>query len=260
MNKSATFALILGIALILAVQQIESGSICMIIQPVAFLIVIGGTFCAAIVNFTPNVIINAIKSASTIFSPNTDNSKQVIDDIIEIAYYARRNGLFALEQVIEEIKDSFLSRGVQLCIDINNPQLIHDILEGEIAYEEEQELINSRVFEALGGYAPTFGIVGAVMGLIQVMSSMQEIDVLAKGIATAFVATLYGVGFANLIFLPIAGCLKQRLREKIMLKEVVLQSLMSIQMGENPAIIEEKLLTYIKYHNKNHSIGVQSVN
>ena len=100
-------------------------------------------------------------------------------------------------------------------------------------------------------------IVGAVMGLIQVMSNMHEIEILAKGIATAFVATLYGVGFANLIFLPIAGNLKQRLREKVLLKEVILQGLISIQMQENPAIIEEKLLSYIKYHNKNHSLEVQ---
>jgi len=259
-NKSAAIALILGIVIILAVQQIEAGSIGMIIQPVAFLIVIGGTTCASIVNFGPNVVSNAIKAAAGIFSTPKDNSKQIIEDIIQIAYYARRNGLMSLESVIDEIEDPFLNRGVQLCLDINNPQLIKDILEGEIAYEEEQELINSRVFEALGGYAPTFGIVGAVLGLIQVMSSMQELDVLAKGIATAFVATLYGVGFANLIFLPVAGSLKQRLREKIMLKEVVLQGLMSIYTGENPAIIEEKLLAYIKYHNKNHSIGAQNFN
>lgn len=260
MNKSTAIALILGIVLILAVQQIEAGSIAMIIQPVAFLIVIGGTFCASIVNFGPNVVTNAIKAALGIFTTQKDSSKQIIENIIQIAYYARRNGIIALENVISEIEDSFLNRGIQLCLDLNNPQLIRDILEAEISYEEEQELINSRVFEALGGYTPTFGIVGAVMGLIQVMSNMQELDILAKGIATAFVATLYGVGFANLIFLPIAGCLKQRLREKIMLKEVILQGLLSIQMGENPAIIEEKLLAYIKYHNKNHSIGVPNYN
>lgn len=257
MNKVSGFALITGIILILAIQKIEAGTIGIIIQPIAFLIVCGGTFCASLVNFGPNVVKNAILSAINIFSKEQDNSKQTIEDIIEIAYYARRNGLFSLEQVIDEIQDPFLRRGVQLCIDINNPQLIHDILEREIAYDEEQELINSRVFEAIGGYAPTFGIVGAVMGLIQVMSNMHEIDILAKGIATAFVATLYGVGFANLIFLPIAGNLKQRLREKVLLKEVILQGLISIQMQENPAIIEEKLLSYIKYHNKNHSLEVQ---
>ncbi len=257
MNKSAIIALCAGIFLILAVQKVEAGSIAAILQPVAFLIVLGGTFCASIVNFGPNVVVNALKSATGIFSGEKDNSAQVIDDIVQIAYYARRNGIFALEGIIDEIQDPFLNRGVQLCIDINNPQLIHDILESEIAYDEEQELINSRVFEALGGYAPTFGIVGAVMGLIQVMGYIQQPEILAKGIATAFVATLYGVGFANLIFLPIAGNLKQRLREKVLLKEVVLQGLMSIQMQENPAIIEEKLMAFVKFHNKNHAVKTE---
>lgn len=254
MNKSASIALISGILLILAVQQFEAGSIGMILQPIALLIVLGGTICASIVNFGMQIFLNALISIGEIFVPQKDTSSQIIADIIEIAYYARRNGIFALENVIEQIEDNFLRRGVQLCIDINNPQLIHDILESEIAYEEEQELINSRVFEALGGYAPTFGIVGAVMGLIQVMSSMDNMEVLGKGIATAFVATLYGVGFANLLFLPIAGNLKQRLREKILLKEVILQGIISIHMQENPTIIEEKLLAYVKFHNKRHPI------
>ena len=111
-------------------------------------------------------------------------------------------------------------------------------------------MINSRVYEALGGYAPTFGIVGAVMGLIQVMKDINNFELLGVGIATAFVSTLYGVGIANLIFLPIAGNLKHKTREKILLKEVMVQGVISIMMQENPAIIEEKLIAYLKYHNK----------
>lgn len=110
------------------------------------------------------------------------------------------------------------------------------------------------VFEALGGYAPTFGIVGAVFGLIQIMGYIQQPDILAQGIAVAFVSTLYGVGFANLLFLPVAGKLKMNTRERILLKEVVLQGIVSIQMEESPMVIEEKLVAYLKYHNKTHSI------
>jgi len=127
---------------------------------------------------------------------------------------------------------------------------LYDVLSAEISYEEEEELISSRVFEALGGYAPTFGVVGAVMGLIQVMTNLKDLDLLGSGIATAFVATLYGVGFANLILLPIAGNLKQKTREKILLKEVILQGILSIQMQESPVIIEEKLVAYLKFHHK----------
>lgn len=250
MNKAAIIALIVGIMLVIGVQLIETGSIWILFQPIAFLIVIGGTCCAAVVNFGPNVLINSMKAAKDIFIKQKDNSEIIIDDIIQIAYYARKNGIFALETLVDKIDDSFLRRGVKLCIDINNPQFINDILKNEITYEEEQEFISSRVFEALGGYAPTFGIVGAVLGLIQVMSNMQSIEILCSGIATAFVATLYGVGFANLIFLPIAGNLKQRLREKILLKEIIVQGLISIHMQENPEIIKAKLLAYLKYHNQ----------
>lgn len=250
MNKSAIIALVAGIFLVIGVQLIETGSIWMLFQPVAFLIVVGGTFCAAVVNFGTNVLIDSLIAAKSIFVKQQDNSEIVIDDIIQIAYYARRNGIFSLETLVDKIDDAFLRRGVKLCVDINNPQFISDILKNEITYEEEQEFISSRVFEALGGYAPTFGIVGAVLGLIHVMSNMQSIEILCSGIATAFVATLYGVGFANLIFLPIAGNLKQRLREKVLLKEVIVQGLISIHMQENPEIIKAKLQAYLKYHNK----------
>ena len=132
--------------------------------------------------------------------------------------------------------------------------MIYDILKAEISYDEEEELINSRVFEALGGYAPTFGIVGAVMGLIQIMSYIQQPEILAQGIATAFVSTLYGVGFANLLFLPVAGKLKLNLREKVLLQEIILQGIVSIQMQEAPMVIEEKLLAYLKYHDREHNL------
>lgn len=259
MNKSAVIALVAGILLVIGVQLVETGSILMLFQPVAFLIVVGGTFCAAIVNFGPKVLVDSLKAAKSIFIKEKDHSDIIIDDIIQIAYYARRNGLFALESIVEQIDDAFLRRGVKLCVDINNTQFISDILKNEITYEEEQEFISSRVFEALGGYAPTFGIVGAVLGLIHVMSNMQSIEILCSGIATAFVATLYGVGFANLIFLPIAGNLKQKLRDKVLLKETIVQGLMSIHMQENPEIIKTKLLAYLKYNNKGQNTDLGSI-
>ena len=147
---------------------------------------------------------------------------------------------------------------MQLAIDVDNPTLVYDILSAEIAYEEEEEIISSRVFEALGGYAPTFGVVGAIIGLIQVMQDIQNLQMVGVGIATAFVATLYGVGFANLIFLPIAGNLKQKTRDKILLKELVLQGIISIQMQENPAVIEEKLVAYYRFHHKTLRTGARA--
>lgn len=230
----------------------EGASMVSLFQPSAIMIVIGGTFCAAIINFKPTVIRNAIHAAKDVFVDKQQSHMKVIDEIIFLAHEARIKGLFHLNNLIDKIQDPFLKRGVQLSVDFNNPQMIYDVLKAEIAYDEEEELINSRVFEALGGYAPTFGIVGAVFGLIQIMGYIQQPDILAQGIAVAFVSTLYGVGFANLLFLPIAGKLKMNTREKILLKEVVLQGIISIQMEESPMVIEEKLLAYLKYHNHSH--------
>lgn len=253
MNLTAVFALALGIILVFATQTLEGASIAVLFQPTAFLVVIGGTFCASLLNFNFATLKNAFKTSKEVFYKSPNKTNKVIEEIIQLAYYARKNTLLSLQPLLDRVSDPFLARGLQLAIDISNPQLIYDILSAEISYEEEEELISSRVFEALGGYAPTFGVVGAVMGLIQVMKNIQDLELLGVGIATAFVATLYGVGFANLIFLPIAGNLKQKTREKILLKEVILQGILSIQMQENPAVIEEKLIAYLKFHHKGHS-------
>lgn len=250
LNLTAVFALLTGLVMVFATQAFEGGSILALIRPSAFFIVIGGTFCASLLNFNWATIKNAFKNAKGIFYKEENKTMKVIDDIIQLSYYARKNGLLALQGVLGGVRDNFLSRGLQLAIDMNNPQLLYDVLSAEISYEEEEELISSRVFEALGGYAPTFGVVGAVLGLIQVMSNIENISVLGSGIATAFVSTLYGVGFANLILLPIAGNLKQKTREKILLKEVMLQGILSILLQENPAVIEEKLVAYLKFHHR----------
>ncbi|MCQ2790098.1 MAG: flagellar motor protein [bacterium] len=250
MNISALLAVLLSIVAVVSIQAFEGGSISMLIQPVAFIIVIGGTFCAAILNFNFDVLKTAIENAKSVFKTDDKHALAVVDDVVQLSVLARKHGLFSLQSTLPELSDSFLARAMQLAIDMNNPQMLYDILAPEIAYEEEEELASSRVFEALGGYAPTFGVVGAVLGLIQVMSNISDLTLLGHGIAIAFVATLYGVGFANLILLPIAGNLKQKTREKILLKEVTLQGVMSIVMQENPAIIEEKLVAYLKFHNK----------
>lgn len=245
--------LLLGVIGVIAVfsGQIANGlSIRMLLQPTAFIIVLGGTFCATILNFDKKTLLIAIQNAIGIFKREKSNTNEIIKEIMQLSIYARKNGLLALGNVLNEINDNFLARGLQLVVDIGNPQLIYDILSSEISYEEEEELISSRVFEALGGYAPTFGLVGAVFGLINVLKDLTAIDTLGYGIATAFVSTLYGVGIANILFLPIAGNLKQRTREKILFKELILQGIVSICLQESPTILEEKLLAYTKSHDR----------
>ena len=242
MNFSAIIALVAAVLLILASHRADGESMVSLLQPSAFMIVLGGTFCAAVVNFKPSTLMTALRSSVDVFLEKQPSQIKVIDEIIYLAHQAKMKGLFYLNNLVDDIQDPFLKRGVQLSIDFNNPQMIYDILKAEISYDEEEELINSRVFEALGGYAPTFGIVGAVFGLIQIMGYIQQPDILAQGIAVAFVSTLYGVGFANLLFLPVAGKLKMNTRERILLKEVVLQGIVSIQMEESPMVLKKNSL------------------
>lgn len=224
----------------------------LILQPTAILIVLGGTFVASAINFSIPTIKQALKSAIESLKQDKTNKLKTINETLQISHYARHNTLLDLKEMIEGLTTPFLKRGLTLAIDVENPQLLYDILSAEISYDEEQELINSRVFEAMGGYAPTFGVVGAVLGLVQAMSYIASPEVLGNGIATAFIATLYGVGIANLVFLPIAGKMKYKLREEILFKEALLQAIISITMRENTAIIEEKLIAYLKYHNKKY--------
>lgn len=250
MNLGILLLTIICIVVIFSNEIAGGLSIKILLQPTAFITVIGGTICATILNFDKNTLILSIKNAINVFKNKKSDTSIIIKEIMQLSIYARRNGLLALNNVIKEINNPFLARGLQLVVDIGNPQLIYDILSSEIAYEEEEELISSRVFEALGGYAPTFGLIGAVLGLISVVKDLNAIDNLGYGIATSFVSTLYGVGIANLLFLPIAGNLKQKTREKILLKELVLQGIVSICLQENPTILEEKLMSYTKYRNK----------
>lgn len=245
--KSASISIIFAVLIVIIVQYLETGSIAILFQFNALLIVIGGTICATVINFRSKLVLDAIKSAADVFrNTSTPNTNAIMSEILYLSDYSRRNGVFELNKIKDEIQNSFLRRAVQLILDLNDPQAFSDILSSEIDYEEERELIHSRVFEAMGGYAPTFGIVGAVMGLIQVMSNVEDITLLASGIAIAFVSTLYGVGFANLLFLPVAGNLKLKLRDNIMTKQMIMQGVISIYMEEHSSIIEEKLLPYIK--------------
>ncbi len=258
MNGSVIVSVLVAAIIFMVLPNKDANSLSLLLQPTAICVVLGGTLVASFINFSATTVLVSAKSAFESFRKKKNNKIVIIDEIIQIAYFARHNSLLELENIVEKIQNPFLKRGLQLAIDVDNPQFLHDILSAEIAYDEEQELINSRVFEAMGGYAPTFGIVGAVLGLVQAMSYIQQPEVLANGIAIAFIATLYGVGVANLVFLPVAGKMKLRLREEVLFKEAVLQAILSITMGENPAIIEEKLIAYLKYNNKKYPKTLRS--
>jgi len=211
----------------------------------AFVIVILGTLGAMMVQTPLHALLRAGKVFIWLFKPPVQNRQKVIDKIIEWSQVARKEGLLGLEAVVEEESDPFTRKGLQLLVDGGEPDVIRNILEVDLDATEEFDKQAVKVFENLGIYAPTLGIVGAVMGLMAVMQNLNEPDKLGPGIAAAFVATIYGIGSANLLFLPMAGKLNRAIKDQVQGREMFIDGLISIAEGENPRNIETKLQGYL---------------
>jgi len=238
--------LIIGVAAILVGQQLEGGELSTLINGPAALIVIGGTLGAVMLQSPVMVFIRAIKMLWwTISIPQFDN-EAVIRKIISWSNIARREGLLGLENLEDAEKDPFSKKGLQLLIDGSEPEAIRTIMEVDIHTREHFDLQAARVFESMGGYSPTIGIIGAVLGLIQVMGNLSDPGKLGGGIAVAFVATIYGVALANLVLLPIANKLKSLVLAEAHFSEMIVEGLVSIAEGENPRNIETKLLGFLR--------------
>lgn len=238
--------LVLGFASIIGGQVLEGGTLHSIMQFTAAIIVLGGTIGAVLVNYSMPTFLLALKNVRKTLFNSKDDPKAVIKEIAELAGIARKDGLLALEARIKAINDPFLKKGLQLIVDGTEPKLTREILEIDVAYSEEYNSSSAKVFESAGGYAPTIGILGAVLGLIHVMENLAEPDKLGGGIAVAFVATVYGVGSANLLWLPLAGKMKSKIREEVIVKEMIIEGLISISEGENPRRVEEKLGGFLR--------------
>jgi chemotaxis protein MotA len=238
-----------GIALaiigILAGMTIEGGSIGQITQPTAALIVLGGTFGAVMLQFPLNIFLAALKQAAKIFVSDVTDGEQTLQQLVKFANKARKSGIVSLDQDLPSVSDPFLKQALMLAVDGTEPAEVRKIMQMEMDNKAEMEEKIPQVFEAAGGYSPTVGIIGAVLGLIQVMQHLNNIDEVGRGIAVAFVATIYGVGLANLICLPAAGKLKIRHREEQLIKEMMLEGVISILEGMNPRMIETKLRTFL---------------
>ena len=238
-----------GIALaiigILAGMMVEGGSISQITQPTAAMIVIGGTAGAVMLQFPMNIFLAALKQVMRIFFSGGSDEEAILKQLVAFANKARRSGIVSLDQDLPSVADPFLKQALMLAIDGTEPSEVRKIMQMELDNKTEMEEKIPQVFEAAGGYSPTVGIIGAVLGLIQVMQHLDNIDEVGRGIAVAFVATIYGVALANLICLPVAGKLKIRHREEQMVKEMMLEGVISILEGMNPRMIETKLRTIL---------------
>jgi len=245
MDKISLIGLTLGIAAILVGQVLEGGHIASLFQPTAFLIVIGGTLGAVMLQSPWPVFRRGIALGKWAFFPPIANPKALIAQIDRWSHVARKEGLLALENQIPSIPDPFMRKGLQLLVDGVDPDRLRDVLEVEIVAWEQQQKLAARVWESAGGYSPTIGILGAVLGLIHVMENLTDPSKLGAGIAVAFVATIYGVGAANLIFLPMAKKLMAHIARLVAMREMFVDGLVGIANGDNPRIIESRLQGYL---------------
>ncbi len=225
-------------------QLLEGGKLSSILQLTAFIIVIGGTMGAVMVQYTMPVFVRSLKMVPWAVLPPKTDPQPVIAQILEWSNTARKNGLLALESLIEGVNDPFLQKGLQMLVDGAEPGKIRATLEVDLDSRSEMERQAAKVFESAGGYSPTIGILGAVLGLIHVMENLADPAKLGAGIATAFVATIYGVGSANLLFLPISNKIKGIVHQQTYLREMIIEGLVGIAEGENPKIIEGRLQSF----------------
>jgi len=236
---------VLALIAVLAGAVLKGAGLHALVSSAAFMIVVVGTFAAIFVQTPLRVLKHAFGILPWMFKPPVLNPSELIGKMVQWSNVSRRQGLLGLEPLMEREPDDFVRKGLQLVVDGSEPETIRDVLEVELHTREQTDTRAAKVFEGMGIYAPTLGIIGAVLGLMAVMQNLADPSKLGRGIAAAFVATVYGIGLANLFFLPIANKLKAAVHAQSHMREMIIEGLISIAQGENPRSIESKLLGYV---------------
>ncbi|MCT4606727.1 MAG: flagellar motor protein [Marinisporobacter sp.] len=244
MDLATVLGIVVGMAFIIGGILI-GGSLSTFVDPASIVIVLGGTIAGTFVTYPMNKVKEALVVVKKAFMTKNLKPTETIDKIIDIANIARREGLLALEEAAEGVDDDFLKKGVMLIVDGTDPELVRNILETELSFLEERHGEGRSIFDTLGSLAPAFGMVGTLIGLINMLKTLEDPSTVGPSMSVALITTFYGAVLANLIFIPIATKLKLRSREEILIKEVMVEGLLSIQAGENPRIIEVKLKSFL---------------
>jgi chemotaxis protein MotA len=244
-DKSTIGGIVLAVTGIGVGLVLDGGKLAQVMQPTAALIVLGGTIGAVMVQFPLGIVLQAFAQLRYVFFNSEPESDSLVQNLLRYALKARKEGLLSLDSELAKIKDPFLKESLMLAIDGVSSSDLRKMMELQLDYRGEKEERIPKVFEAAGGFAPTIGIIGAVLGLMHVMQQLQDIQEVGKGIAVAFVATIYGVASANLLFLPWAGKLKIRLRERQVIQEMTLEAVLSMIEGVNPRALELQLGSYL---------------
>ena len=245
MDFAAVLGTFMGFAFILTGMIMEGGNIGQILQITAAFIVIGGTSGAVFLSFPISDFKIAFSLLKTVYFNEVPNMDKLIAEIVDYSQKARKEGVIILEKEAKKASDPLLGLGLEAVADGADPSLVREMMENQLARLEDKVQTGAKVYESAGGYAPTLGIIGAVMGLIQVMQNLSDPSKLGAGIAVAFVATIYGLFLANLVTIPYSTRIKQKYQKIFIAKEIIISGVLSIQAGESPALIERKLETYL---------------
>lgn len=225
--------------------MIEGGNLKSFANPSAILLVFGGTLGATTMSFPLSQIMKLpMITKNAVLGAPPDLAK-TITTLVMFAERARREGLLALEDEARKIDDSFLQKGVQLAVDGTDPELVRAILQTEIAYVQERHSTGANIYATMGGFAPTLGVIGTVAGLVHMLANLSDPGSMGPSIASAFIATLYGVSSANLLFLPLSNKLKTKSASEILMRDIMLEGILAIQAGDNPRVVEEKLKAFL---------------
>jgi len=246
MDRASIIGLLVGLTALFGGNLLEGGRVDSILQPTAALVVFGGTLGATLLSFPARDVFSAVAALRTVFRDDGSEAEALIHDIIRFSHIARRNGFVALEPEVPRHANACLRKALKLAIDGMLPKLLTETMERDNATYEDRERRIAKVFETAGGFAPTIGIIGAVLGLIRVMENLSDPAKLGAGIAVAFVATIYGVASANLVLLPVARKLMNRANRELALREMILDGVIGIQAGVNPHYLEEKLRAFVE--------------
>lgn len=241
MDIATIVGVVAALAIVFIVQIMEGGSPASIILIPSLLLVFGGAFCAGMAGGVLKDATNVGKNLQKAFLAKVTPPNELVESVVKLAERARREGLLALEDAVKTVEHPFLKRGLQLAIDGTDPEELHDILHAEVAAKKKSDKAGAKIFENMGGYAPTVGIIGTVMGLVHVLENLDKPETLGHSIAAAFVATLWGVLSANLLWLPVAARLARLSAIEAEEMELAIEGVLAIQAGSNPRLVAQKL-------------------
>ncbi|XPV76376.1 MAG: motility protein A [Desulfovibrio sp.] len=244
MDLATVIGIVLSMGLVVSAILTGSSLIIFVSVP-SLLIVVGGTIGASLVNYPMGHVLGVAGVLKNAFFTSIDSPSEIISRFMEYANRARREGILSLEPVIKEVDDPFLQKGLQLTVDGLEPAAIQEVLETEISYLQDRHAMGAEIVAVMGTLAPAMGMIGTVIGLVQMLQTMSDPSSIGPAMAVALLTTLYGAILSNLVFTPIAGKLKTRSKEEVLVREVVMEGILSISKGENPRIIEEKLNSFL---------------